>query len=80
MKKLSLNNLTLLGKHLIVIGTFLGIHPFLIFISGPMFLLGLLIVWKTNFLTKKKKIIWTTTPLVTILIIWAIIMMISFKN
>ncbi len=68
----------LVGKICIIIGAFFGIHPFTVFFSFPIYLIGEIIVWKSNNLSHRSKILWTIIPLISILIIWAVIMIITF--
>ena len=61
------------GKFLIVLGAIFGIHPFLVIISVPVYVIGLLIIWKSTVVSRKRKITWTIAPLFGILIVWILI-------
>ena len=55
---------SLIGKILIIIGLVVSLNPYwIIFIGGPIFLIGALIYWSTK-KTKKSKLLWTITPIV----------------
>lgn len=55
---------SLIGKILIIVGLVISLNPYLIiFIGGPIFLIGVLTYWSTK-KTNKSKLLWTITPIV----------------
>lgn len=55
---------SLIGKILIIVGLVISLNPYLIiFIGGPIFLIGVLTYWSTK-TAKKSKLKWTITPIV----------------
>lgn len=78
MEKLEPKNKKLtIGKVLVIIGSVFGIHPFAVILSLPLYLIGQIIIWKSKYLSRRNKILWTIIPIFLILIIWSIIMIIT---
>ena len=78
MEKLEPKNKKLtIGKVLVIIGSVFGIHPFAVILSLPLYLIGQIIIWKSKYLSRRNKILWTIMPIFLILIIWSIIMIIT---
>ncbi|QHI37773.1 hypothetical protein IMCC3317_31550 [Kordia antarctica] len=65
------------GKFLIVLGAIFGIHPFAVIISIPLYVIGLIIIWKSTIVSRKRKIIWTIAPVFGIFIVWILIILIT---
>jgi len=78
MRQTKAKNIKLLiGKLLVLISSFLGVHPFTIFVSIPLFIIGQFIIWKSNNINKKQKQLWLLIPVLTIPLIWILIIIIT---
>jgi len=58
------------GKTLVILGTILGIHPFAIFFSIPMFFIGNYLIHNFSDYSKKAKFKWILIPIIVIAVIW----------
>jgi len=67
----------IIGKVLVILGSVFGIHPFAILLSIPLYFIGQIIIWKSKHISQRTKILWTVIPIVSILIIWSLIMIIT---
>jgi len=78
MHKIESKNIKLIiGKVLVIIGSVIGIHPFLVILSIPLYLIGQIVIWTSKHMSQRKKILWTVVPILSILAIWSAILLIT---
>lgn len=65
-----------IAKGLILVGALLGIQPLAVFLSLPIYAIGVLLLWKTP-IDRSVKLRWTFTPMVVIIVVWMAIVIIS---
>lgn len=71
------NRTLLLGKGLITIGSILGIIPLAVLFSLPLFVVGEIILWKSDAIDRREKLFWTFLPIVGIIVIWTLIVLVT---
>lgn len=65
-----------LARCLIIIGSIIGIVPLAIYLSLPIYLSGVFLLFKSS-KVKRIRLYWTILPLIGIMLVWAIIFVTS---
>ncbi len=66
-----------LAKWFLISGAIIGIHPFAIIISGPLYLTGSILIYRSR-IERRLKLIWVLSTLAVIPIAWGLITGISW--
>ncbi len=66
------------SRVILVLSAVIGWNPLIIAISGPLYLIGLWILWTRDNTDREDKIAWSVLPLIIIALLWVVIFFVSF--
>ncbi len=66
-----------IGKGLVIFGTIIGIHPFAVFLSLPLFGIGNYLIFNFSGYSRKRKFQWIIWPFIVVFSIWIIVLSVS---
>lgn len=66
-----------MAKWFLITGAIIGIHPFAIILSGPLYSTGLILLLRSN-VERRSKWLWICSTLAVIPIAWGLIVVVSW--
>lgn len=67
---------TRLGKILLIISAVIGIVPFFVYLSLPLYITGFILIIKAD-IAKRAKVTWLLMPLLIIAFVWFLLYIVS---